>query len=74
VSLVLLPITLPVLPLKTAETLGVVGKRADHGDEIGWPGFVRTVERHAAGAGAVIVSNYGEAGALQVFGVGGFPV
>ena len=68
VSLVLLPITLPVLPLKTAEAHGVIGKRADYGDEIGWPAFVRTVERHAAGADVVIASNYGEAGALEVFG------
>ena len=68
VSLVLLPITLPVLPLKTAEAHGVIGKRADYGDEIGWPAFVRTVERHAAGSDVVIVSNYGEAGALEVFG------
>ncbi|MGZ4414656.1 MAG: hypothetical protein ACXVRZ_09845 [Gaiellaceae bacterium] len=68
VSLVLLPITLPVLPLKTAEAHGVIGRRADYGDEIGWPAFVRTVERHAAGSDVVIVSNYGEAGALEVFG------
>ena len=68
VSLALLPITLPVLPLKTAEAHGVIDQRADYGDEIGWPAFVRTVERHAAGSDVVIVSNYGESGALEVFG------
>ena len=43
VSLVLLPITLPVLPEKTANRLGVIGARGDYQDEIGWPSLVRTV-------------------------------
>jgi hypothetical protein len=68
VGLLVLPIVLPVLPLKTAEKLGVIGARGDYGDELSWPGLVRTVERHASGADVVIASNYGEAGALEVFG------
>jgi Dolichyl-phosphate-mannose-protein mannosyltransferase len=74
VGLLLLPIALPVLPLKTAERLGVIGARGDYGDEIGWPGFVRTVERNAAGADVVVTENYGEAGALEIFGRGLPPV
>jgi hypothetical protein len=74
VSLALLPITLPVVPTAYAEKHGIVDKRGDYGDEIGWPGLVRTVEQHAAGTDVVIASNYGEAGALIVFGHGLPPV
>ena len=68
VGLLVLPIALPVLPLKTAESAGVIGARGDYGDEIGWPGLVRTVEQHAAGADVILAQNYGEAGALELFG------
>jgi hypothetical protein len=68
VSLLLLPITLPVLPEKTADRLGVIGARGDYQDEIGWPGLVHTVEHHTTGIDVVIAHNYGEAGALQVLG------
>ncbi len=74
VSLLLLPITLPVLPEGTAVRLGVIAARGDYQDEIGWPGLVRTVERHTTGIDVVIAHNYGEAGALQVLGRGLPPV
>jgi Dolichyl-phosphate-mannose-protein mannosyltransferase len=74
VGLLVLPIALPVLPLKTAERVGVIDARGDYGSEIGWPSFVRTVERHAAGADVILAQNYGEAGALELFGRGLPPV
>ncbi len=68
VGLLVLPITLPVLPLHTAVRLGVVKARGDYESEIGWPAYVRLVERHAAGADVIVADNYGEAGALRLFG------
>jgi 4-amino-4-deoxy-L-arabinose transferase-like glycosyltransferase len=74
VDLVFLPLLLPVLPLRTAERHGVVSGRGDYQSEIGWPRFVRQVERLAGGADVIVASNYGEAGALQLFGHGLPPV
>ena len=74
VDLVALPILLPVLPLKTAERHGVVSARSDYQSEIGWPVYVRQVERLAGGADVIVASNYGEAGALELFGRGLPPV
>jgi Dolichyl-phosphate-mannose-protein mannosyltransferase len=68
VGLLVLPLTLPVLPLHTAVRHGVVKARSDYQSEIGWPAYVRLVERHAAGADVIVADNYGEAGALEVFG------
>ncbi len=68
VALLILPIELPVLPLNTAERLGVIDMRTDYADEQGWPELARAVERHSAGADVVLTTNYGEAGALVVFG------
>jgi hypothetical protein len=65
---VLLPVGLPVLPLRTADRLGVVDARSDYQDEVGWHRLARDVERHAARADVVIAANYGEAGALELFG------
>ena len=48
--------------------------RGDYQSEIGWPAYVRQVERHAAGADVIVASNYGEAGALELFGRGLPPV
>ena len=47
-GLLVLPISLPVLPLHTAVRLGVVKARGDYQSEVGWPAYVRLVERHAA--------------------------
>ena len=74
IGLLVLPITLPVLPLHTAVRLGVVKARGDYQSEVGWPAYVRLVERHAAGADVIVADNYGEAGALELFGRGLPPV
>lgn len=71
---VLLPIGLPVLPLKTADRLGVIDARSDYQDEVGWPGLARDAERFSTGADVVLTQNYGEAGALELFGRGLPPV
>jgi hypothetical protein len=67
-GLLVLPLTLPVLPLHTAVGLGIVKARGDYQSEIGWPAYVRLVERHTAGADVIVTDNYGEAGALELFG------
>lgn len=74
VDIVFLPILLPVLPLHTAEQHGVISARSDYESEIGWPALVRQVERHTAGADVVVTANYGEGGALELFGRGLPPV
>jgi len=63
-----LPLTLPVLPLHTAIQQGVVKARSDYQDELGWPALAAQVRRLAGGANVVVTSNYGEAGALELFG------
>ena len=67
-GLLVLPLALPVLPLHTAARLGIVKARDDYQSEVGWPGYVRLVERHTAGADVIVADNYGEAGALELFG------
>ena len=68
VGLLVLPISLPVLPLHTAVRHGVVKARGDYQSEVGWPAYVRLVERHATGITVIVTDNYGEAGALVLFG------
>lgn len=70
----LLPIGLPVLPLGTADRLGILAARSDYQDELGWPGLAHEVERQARGADVVVALNYGEAGALELFARGLPPV
>jgi 4-amino-4-deoxy-L-arabinose transferase-like glycosyltransferase len=65
---VALPIGLPVLPLHTADRLGVLAARSDYKDEVGWPQLARQVRRLSSGADVVLARNYGEAGALELFG------
>ena len=74
VGVLVLPITLPVLPLHTAVSLGVVKARGDYQSEVGWPAYVRLVQRHARGVDVIVADNYGEAGALEVLGHGFPPV
>ena len=69
-----LPTTLPVLPLHTAIQQGVVKARSDYQDELGWPALAASVGRLARGTDVVLASNYGEAGALALFGRGLPPV
>jgi hypothetical protein len=66
--LVALPQVLPVLPLHTAERHGVIDARSDYQDELGWPRLARDAGRLAGGADVVLARNYGEAGALELFG------
>lgn len=73
-DLVALPNLLPVLPLHTADKHGFVASRGDYQSEIGWPQYVRQVERLAGGTDVIVASNYGEAGALELFGRGLPPV
>jgi hypothetical protein len=73
-GLLVLPVALPVLPLHTAVRLGIIKARSDYQSEVGWPAYVRLVERHAAGADVIVADNYGEAGALELFGRGLPPV
>jgi Dolichyl-phosphate-mannose-protein mannosyltransferase len=72
--LVLLPIGVPVLPQGTAIDAGLMDARTDYADELGWPELARNVERHAAGADVILAENYGEAGALELYGRGLPPV
>ncbi|HEX6701543.1 MAG TPA: glycosyltransferase family 39 protein [Gaiellaceae bacterium] len=64
----LLPLGLPVLPLRTADRLGVIKSRSDYQDEVGWHRLARDVGRLAPGSSVVVTLNYGEAGALELFG------
>jgi len=66
--LVLLPVGLPVLPLHTADRLGVIAARSDYQDEVGWPQLAAQAARLSHGDDVIIASNYGEAGALKLFG------
>jgi 4-amino-4-deoxy-L-arabinose transferase-like glycosyltransferase len=68
VIVALLPVGLPVLPLQTAIRHGIVKARSDYQDELGWPALARQVDRLAHGSDVVLASNYGEAGALELFG------
>lgn len=72
--LVALPIVVPVLPLHAANAHGVVKDRSDYQDEVGWPELARNVEADAGGTDVVLAQNYGEAGALELFGHGLPPV
>ena len=74
IGLVTLPVALPVLPLRTAVQHGVFKARSDYQSEVGWPMYVRLVEQHAAGTDVIVADNYGEAGALELFGRGLPPV
>jgi hypothetical protein len=73
-GLLILPVALPVLPLNTAVRKGIVKARSDYQSEVGWPAYVRLVERHAVGLDVIVAANYGEAGALELFGRGLPPV
>jgi hypothetical protein len=57
-----------VLPLHAAVRHGVMKARGDYESEVGWPAYTRLVEAHAAGADVIVADNYGEAGALELFG------
>ena len=68
VLIAVMAIGLPVLPLHTADRLGVLAARSDYKDEVGWPALAHRVERLSRSANVVLALNYGEAGALELFG------
>ena len=68
VFVIALPQVLPVYPLQTAIRHGVVKSRSDYQDELGWPALAAQVGRLSHGSDVVVASNYGEAGALELFG------
>ena len=74
VFVVALPQVVPVYPLHSAIRRGVVKARTDYQDELGWPALAAQVGRLARGADVVVARNYGEAGALELFGHGLPPV
>jgi hypothetical protein len=74
-ALVLLPIGIPLVPESSLARFGLDEFRKDFADTVGWPEFVAQVaevyqqlspaERQST---VVLASNYGEAGALDLYG------
>jgi len=81
ITLVLLPIGLPILPAKAMADSGIWKARKDFADMYGWPDLVDQVtvvyqrlplsDRNSV---MILASNYGEAGALDFYGHGLPPV
>ncbi|MDR2984012.1 MAG: glycosyltransferase family 39 protein [Nocardiopsaceae bacterium] len=74
-SIAVLPITLPVLPVSVVHDTPIVGLNYDAGETIGWPAFVREIASAYRSLPAsqrasttVLASNYGEAGAVDRYG------
>jgi 4-amino-4-deoxy-L-arabinose transferase-like glycosyltransferase len=74
-SLLELPITLPVLPVSLVHDTPIVALNYDAGETIGWPAFVseigavyRSLPAGQRASAIVLTSNYGEAGAVDRFG------
>jgi 4-amino-4-deoxy-L-arabinose transferase-like glycosyltransferase len=72
-SLVCAVISLPILPLSVLGSTPIPGINMTAADQIGWPVYVKQVDQVADGLGthegvAILVSNYGEAGALARYG------
>jgi 4-amino-4-deoxy-L-arabinose transferase-like glycosyltransferase len=81
ITLVLLPIGLPILPAKAMADSGIWKARKDFADMYGWPDLVEQVttvyQRLPLSDRAsvmILASNYGEAGALDLYGHGLPPV
>jgi hypothetical protein len=77
VTALLLPIGLPVLPAQAAAASDVVKARKDFADEYGWPELARQVQgvyrglpEAERGSAVILAANYGEAGALDLYGPG----
>ena len=80
-TLVLLPIGLPILPAKAMADSGIWKARKDFADMVGWPDLVEQVTAvyqklplSERGSVMILASNYGEAGALDFYGHGLPPV
>jgi 4-amino-4-deoxy-L-arabinose transferase-like glycosyltransferase len=70
-----LPITLPVLPVSVLHNTPIVAVNYDAGETVGWPAFVeqiaaayRSLPPDEQAHAIVLTSNYGEAGAVDRFG------
>jgi 4-amino-4-deoxy-L-arabinose transferase-like glycosyltransferase len=81
ITMVLLPIGLPVLPAKVMADSGIWKARKDFADMYGWPELVAQVTAayqqlplSDRGSTMILASNYGEAGALDFYGRGLPPV
>ncbi|MCR2809429.1 MULTISPECIES: glycosyltransferase family 39 protein [unclassified Microbacterium] len=68
--------SLPVLPVQVFGATGLAAINSAAADQVGWERYAEQVTDAAASvrADAIITSNYGEAGALDRFGVGLPPV
>ncbi|MBA8794207.1 4-amino-4-deoxy-L-arabinose transferase-like glycosyltransferase [Friedmanniella endophytica] len=73
-------LNLPVLPLGVLRYTPVPSVNQSVRDQIGWPRYVDQIDRVAEAArrqdpaAVIVASNYGEAGALDRYGVSGLPV
>jgi 4-amino-4-deoxy-L-arabinose transferase-like glycosyltransferase len=66
-----LPQVLPVRGEREMASSGLWDDRSDYADEVGWPELVRQSARAYRAAGrpsAVVTRNYGEAGAINLYG------
>jgi 4-amino-4-deoxy-L-arabinose transferase-like glycosyltransferase len=77
VSLILLPLGLPVLSAQAMADSGLWKLRTDFADMFGWPELTQQVTAVYAslpsaekGSVLILANNYGEAGALQLYGRG----
>ncbi len=68
--------SLPVLPVEWFGASGLANVNSASADQVGWERYVDQIEAVAAASDVdvIIASNYGEAGALDRFGVGLPPV
>ncbi len=69
-GLVAAPATLPLLPASVFGGSFLLDVNEDGGETVGWPELVGTTRQVVADTGAVLVltANYGEAGALELYG------
>jgi 4-amino-4-deoxy-L-arabinose transferase-like glycosyltransferase len=74
-SLALVPVTLPVVPVGALHSSSIVKLSYDAGETVGWPAFVseiatayRSIPPRQRSSAIVLASNYGEAGAVDRFG------
>lgn len=69
-------VSLPLVPVSVLGRTPIPEISQLVADQVGWPEYAQQIGAVAAehGADAVIVSNYGEAGALDRYGSGGAPV
>lgn len=74
-AIVVVPVVVPLVPVNSAHWAFVNAKNSDFREELGWPELTREVARIWNGLtpeerahGGIWGSNYGEAGALELYG------